>query len=410
VAAYLCKVSVERIGGPDRIFVIDETFVTSPTPSRSMRGRQSRNSKTCVLGALELDRESRKCTGRGFLRVVNNHRCDTIEHIIRTAVKPDAEIWTDEWVSYKWLGEADSGYRHHDVNHSGGQVVDAAGRGSSSVEGLFRRTKRMLRRHQIKLPRRGDYGLLMAEFLWRHMCIGEASGLPQRKWQQAAFWRLIACLGLSDAEKTSVGRHENAEGEVEPHELFRCDTGLAEIFSGLVPSIVESGKPSAVQLTPSEVFTAVMPKLSGDTLPDAEVEAARDAVAMIFLGDPTIDEGPVPSGPGPGRPRERGRGGLRGGRLWRGRGRSAFGQSSGLSVSIVAASSHPELPQEAAPLASSSTSLAVLPGGPPDGSGGVPLCDAVLQERVGECQRPHVYGMCRRYMYMGSRQSASGPF
>ena len=51
--------------------------------------------------------------------------------------------------------------------HSHGQFVDAEGRGTNAIEGLWSRAKRMLRRLDTRFPPREAYGGLLAEFLWR---------------------------------------------------------------------------------------------------------------------------------------------------------------------------------------------------------------------------------------------------
>ena len=60
-----------------------------------------------------------------------------------------------------------SGFVRHKVVHSHGEFRDAAGRGTSAVEGLFSRVKKLLRQLDTRFPAKGHYGPLLGEFLWR---------------------------------------------------------------------------------------------------------------------------------------------------------------------------------------------------------------------------------------------------
>ena len=93
------------LGGPGLVVVVDETLVSRRKRSRALRGRWTRPMQIWVVGGVELDLATRKVTGRAFLRLVQNRSRETIERILRTVVRPGAELWTDDWGSYGWLDE-----------------------------------------------------------------------------------------------------------------------------------------------------------------------------------------------------------------------------------------------------------------------------------------------------------------
>jgi hypothetical protein len=94
-----------QLGGPGRVVVVDETCVTRPKRSRTLHGRRTRPMQIWVVAGVELDLQTRKLTGRAFLRLVNNRSRATMEHVLRTLLVPGAEVWTDDWAAYQWLDE-----------------------------------------------------------------------------------------------------------------------------------------------------------------------------------------------------------------------------------------------------------------------------------------------------------------
>ena len=94
-----------QLGGAGRVVVVDETCVTRPKRSRTLHGRRTRPMQVWVVAGVELDVQTRKLTGRAFLRLVNNRSRATIEHVLRTLLAPGAEVWTDDWAAYQWLDD-----------------------------------------------------------------------------------------------------------------------------------------------------------------------------------------------------------------------------------------------------------------------------------------------------------------
>jgi len=217
------------------------------------------------------------------------------------------------------MSEPDSGYPRYAVNHSAGQTVDAEGRGTNAVEGLFARVKRFLRRHHMRHPQRSRYGGMFAEFLWRHQQLGSQSGLPGRKWQQAAFWRLLATLRANMPEGDDLACH--SVGEASPGR-WSAGPGARDRFEALIPTLRATCWAHPVQ--PGVVFSVVRQVPAPGALPIAEetVELGRE---LLWGEDEVCDGGEEPTGQS-GRLRGRGRGsrgrgcgrgGARGGRRWR---------------------------------------------------------------------------------------------
>jgi hypothetical protein len=149
--------------------------------------------------------------------------------------------------------------------------------------------------------------------------------VPPRKWQLAAFWRLLATLRGQMPPLTLVGRHDAADPELAPEDLWA--PGGEQRFRALVPTLSDSGWAQPVQ--PESVYSVVPAGAPENAAPADEGQVA-EARALLFEPDPVRDEGPAPRGR-PGRPRGRGRGGLRGGRRWQrgGRGRRGRGGHRG---------------------------------------------------------------------------------
>ena len=132
-----------------------------------------------IFGGVELNIATRKQTGRVFLKHVANRKSETLRRVIEHTVLPGTEVWTDDYPSYNFLTAA--GYRHFTVNHSVGEVATEEKQGTNSVEGLFSRCKRFLKQTYTRMPTKGDYGLLLAEFVWRTTALGNYT-VPERSW------------------------------------------------------------------------------------------------------------------------------------------------------------------------------------------------------------------------------------
>ena len=103
--------SGERMGGPGKVVQVDETYFTKPKRNRAgFGGRTTKGHEIKVLGFIELDLETRTCTGRTYLERIPAADRPTIESRIRARVLPGSMVWTDGHLSYKWMGKAGSGY------------------------------------------------------------------------------------------------------------------------------------------------------------------------------------------------------------------------------------------------------------------------------------------------------------
>ena len=191
LVAFLQKQNTQLLGSPRHICCVDECFLAKRKPSKQLRGRTTRPMRMLVVGIVELDRETKKETGRVVLRLVRNRSSWTLTNLVRSIVRPGTTVVTDEWRGYNGLRLA--GYNHVKVNHSKNQKVNAEGLGTNPVEGLFSRVRRFLRQNYVRMPSRKNYGLLLAEYCWRRSVLGEQT-LPPRQWPKAAFWRLLATM------------------------------------------------------------------------------------------------------------------------------------------------------------------------------------------------------------------------
>jgi len=128
LGSFLAAEMTQLMGGDRLVVVMDETWLGKRRRSH-IRGRRTFVSQKLLIGAVEMDLATRRLTGRCFVRCVRNRRRATIEHLVRACVRPGTEIWTDEWVGYAWMDEANSDYYRVAVNHSKGVVyVHVCGR------------------------------------------------------------------------------------------------------------------------------------------------------------------------------------------------------------------------------------------------------------------------------------------
>ena len=138
-----------QMGGPGKIVAVDETWLTTKKRTRGgFRGRETAGTKTSVLGMIELDLATRRCTGRCFLKQIPNRKAKTLKAEIQAHVCPGSLVFTDAYSGYRWLGRRDSGFVHRCVNHKQrefsrdecifGQNIRVS---TNAAEGLFGRLK-----------------------------------------------------------------------------------------------------------------------------------------------------------------------------------------------------------------------------------------------------------------------------
>jgi hypothetical protein len=133
--------------------VVDEMYLIKVKIGGSgFTGALTRNHKTLVFGAVEVDVDRRCMTGRGVLRVIPNAGTKILRQVIQSCITPGGgpsndkiPIWNDEWRGYTFLEHPDSGYHRTAVNHSGRVYADTLGRGGNAAECLFKMVRKSLR-------------------------------------------------------------------------------------------------------------------------------------------------------------------------------------------------------------------------------------------------------------------------
>ena len=215
-----------KLGGRGRAVAIDCTYFTKPKKNRAgFRGRVTAGHKKVVLGMVELDlarqpgEKARKTTGRVRLLEVPGEQKHAIFNAVRNHIVPGSLIFTDKHASYKFLSKL--GYIHRCVNHKRrefsrpetvfGQDILVS---TNSAEGLFSRLKQFARERGLRRIARDDYGLLLAEFLWRQMHVS-----PRSDFRNAGLWPLLDMV----AKHTSVDFGADVE-------IFKLDPALEQEF------------------------------------------------------------------------------------------------------------------------------------------------------------------------------------
>jgi transposase len=139
---------------------VDETGVhgrprgAKMTPKEAARWRERQVS---VLGMVERG-------GRVRLRVIKSRRGEPLSGAVRANVKPDAILFTDDWMAYKPLAREYAGHRV--TNHSGGVYV-LGDVHTNTIEGFF---------GNLKTGMRGAYKMVsqkwlqsyLDEYAWRY--------------------------------------------------------------------------------------------------------------------------------------------------------------------------------------------------------------------------------------------------
>ena len=135
---------------------VDETFVGGLQSGKGRRPYSTTN-KSIVVGAVQRD-------GKIRLEHIPNTRKATLHDFIRRTVKDEAQaIYTDEFLSYRGIGDEDT--VHETVNHSMNEWV-VGDVHTNSVEGVWSLFKRSIMGsfHQISAKHMDRY---LEELEWR---------------------------------------------------------------------------------------------------------------------------------------------------------------------------------------------------------------------------------------------------
>ena len=287
-------------------------------------GRITPGQQVHIFSVTELDLRTRKTTGRSYLRIFGRHTAEVFKKIIcclvELGVPPDVAqgiaddrtpVWLDDHPSYSFFALLEhNGYDVVRVSHQNRvfRNNDAQGSTSNAAEGEVSRYKAFFKAYNLRVPRDGDYGLYLAEFMWRRAQLSEAAGVPERRWRDFAFWRIVSSFG-------EVGKAELVKLQAggRRRELWVPEPGVLAQVVQLVPWLhVGINKP----IIPAAIVL-------GLHRPDAGRELSEDVAKLLFEYEAVLDAEPPAGYQSPGRPRGRGRGGRGGaGRGGRGRGRA----------------------------------------------------------------------------------------
>ena len=152
------------------------------------------------MGGVELNHagKDRKCTGNAFLVVIHNKKASTFKEVIEKHIMAGTTIWHDGHASYGWLRDNAMYPKSDKVIHRKGQFSKKNADGeivsTNAIEGLFGRTKKMLRKLNARAFRKASYGLFLAEFLWRTKFLSQSNLGDDVSWFSKAFWELLRVL------------------------------------------------------------------------------------------------------------------------------------------------------------------------------------------------------------------------
>jgi transposase len=115
----------DMLGGAGSIVEIDETIVGG---SVSGKGSGYMGNKTVVVGMKEKG-------GKLAMRVVESRTRAPMEALIHASIIPGTIISSDEFGSYRFLGQ--QGFRHITVSHKAGRHVGNDGATTNAIEGVW---------------------------------------------------------------------------------------------------------------------------------------------------------------------------------------------------------------------------------------------------------------------------------
>src|SRR6266446_7699461 len=156
--AHLIRTYMAEVDGDDALrghVEADETYVGGRNTGRG-KARRYEN-KSIVFGIVERG-------GKVMTKVVPDTSRDTLEGLIRANVISRSTISTDEWGSYRRLGQFT--YKHGTVNHSIEQWVDGIHH-TNTIEGFWSQIKRSIRGTHIHVSRK-YLSKYLGEFEYRY--------------------------------------------------------------------------------------------------------------------------------------------------------------------------------------------------------------------------------------------------
>ena len=158
--AHLLRDHIAKVDGDPPLtghVEIDETYVGGKRPKvKGFTGRSAKG-KTVVMGIMERG-------GEVFTQVVPNASRRSLLPHIKKHVKPGTRISTDEWQSYRILGEM--GYDHRTVDHSAEQWADGDTH-VNSLEGFWSQFKRAVKGTHVSISQKYMHKYL-GEFEYRY--------------------------------------------------------------------------------------------------------------------------------------------------------------------------------------------------------------------------------------------------
>jgi transposase-like protein len=143
------------MGGAGSVVEIDETIVGG---SVSGKGNGYMGNKAVVVGMKERG-------GKLAMRVVESRTRKPMEAHIHASIMPGTTISSDEFGSYRFLGE--QGYRHITVSHKSGAHVGKFGATTNSIEGVWAALKRSINGTHIHVSSK-HLPKYLAEHEYRH--------------------------------------------------------------------------------------------------------------------------------------------------------------------------------------------------------------------------------------------------
>ena len=166
------------LGGPNMRVQIDEAILQK---RKYHRGRKK--PQISIFGAIQ---EGSRQEQRLFLKRVKSRTAATLIPIIKSLIKPETTIVSDEWRAYFSLSEI--GYSHKRVNHSR-SFVNEEGDNTNLIEGVWAHLRR-------SLPRTGVKRHLIDEYLARFVMTYNSKRGFINYFQDLTFFneKNVACL------------------------------------------------------------------------------------------------------------------------------------------------------------------------------------------------------------------------